>query len=252
MTTTKPETAVSTSVSLSRAILVLGLGAVLLSGLPAHVSAQVPAAGATTLPDIAFAEAPAVRTLHVAQPGCATGNGACEDSEACGQTRPTACRSIGHAIAIGRAGDQVLVDWAPNPYAEEIYIDPGQSGSPSVPRVVRGITRPDGQKPRVVPSGDSSIVTVNSSYWVFDNLELDCRDLEMNGLYFITGDHSVARNVNVHNCGAAAIEVRNYADVLIDSAVLHDNQRYVSSWPWREDANGVTVNHGTKRVRVTR
>jgi hypothetical protein len=216
-------------------------------------------AGASASADIEFADRAPTGTRYVAKDGCgASGTAPCSDDND-GLTRETAWRTLQHAVNSLSNGQQILLHGHADAYPEAIALHDSDRGSRNAPRFIRGVPDAQGRRPRIVPKaqplGPPGPFTLTSSYWVLDNLEIDCQSQRVPGIYIIgesevprrAAHHVAVRNSEIHHCDNAIL-LRDAQDVLIENNVLRDNQKYL--WGQRYDSCGVVAERRTARVLI--
>lgn len=201
-----------------------------------------------------FANIAPSRTLHVAKDGCNTSTGVCVDVTGCGLTRQTACLTVNQAIRGMGNGDEIRVYWHSTPYTDLVELYAGQAGNASGPRYITGVSNAQGHRPKFIPSLDDegayqSPFVFTTSYWVLDNVQVDCEDKPVTGVYPIGADHIAIRNSEIKRCRNSAIEVRGSQHVVVEGNLLHHNQKTAEDG-LRADSNGVTISRGSKFVKV--
>jgi hypothetical protein len=210
---------------------------------------NVTTAGAARAADLAFlASGTSLRTFYVSKSGSNTD---------C-LSRATACRTLTRALSLmTQPGDKVIVVGASTPYSESISINPDLGGTAANPKYILGETS-NGYRAVIVPSNGAAL-SFNSSYWVVDNLTIDCQGAVGPGVNVLssnflnrtpTSAHHVAlRNLRISRCQSSAIELRYAEDVLVEGSELTNNRKTDTNG-YRLGSHGVTLNKGTKRVLI--
>ncbi|KFE70729.1 right-handed parallel beta-helix repeat-containing protein [Hyalangium minutum] len=185
---------------------------------------------AATLPDSAWATSPGTRRIIYVSKQC--GIRPCTDSETCGTSWATACRTLHKGLhkLMAEPGnpnlpgaDELWVSGAAEPYYanHSFYWDQYGSGTAEHPKVIRGIRSESGRLPRIVVSPDdvpyvslsgytsgrdpvtqqaqpAAFTFSGSEYWILEGLIIDCNNIPVSNTRYVgvyaVGNPSVRAN----------------------------------------------------------
>jgi hypothetical protein len=232
----------------------LGTGAQPLTAIP-------DSAVAATLPDMAWAQSPAVRRTIYVRNQCPSGSTCSSDEATCGSTYATACTSLHLGLirlvnlpASSAAGaDEVLVEGSSLPYYanHSFYWDAFGSGSLAHPRIVRGVRNTSGLLPRIVvepslvPSdrrfsgyasgtdpgtgkGEPAAFSfTGSGYWLLDSLNIDCANTSNNeqpfsGVRAVSGTDKHGTVHRAHHVVFRRLDIRRCANSAVELSASDD------------------------------